>query len=115
MGEDVASVRRQVLAADGADYIVQPFIEQVRHGEKSLVFIGGAYLHAFLRLPAENDFRCNCWCGAKLIQYFPTSSEIEFGMHVIRTWERYLELPVHIGRVDFLGGDDGMPFILMEA
>jgi glutathione synthase/RimK-type ligase-like ATP-grasp enzyme len=39
-------------------YLVQPFVPEVAtHGEWSLLYFGGAYSHAVLKLPAAGDYR----------------------------------------------------------
>jgi glutathione synthase/RimK-type ligase-like ATP-grasp enzyme len=56
-GEPAAQSALDALLADG-DTLVQPYLPEVaRHGEWSLVFLGGAYSHAILKQPAAGDFR----------------------------------------------------------
>ncbi|MFW5964208.1 MAG: ATP-grasp domain-containing protein [Natronomonas sp.] len=44
--------------ADG-DLLVQEYLPEIFDGERSLVFFGGEYSHASLRMPAEDDFTAN--------------------------------------------------------
>ena len=45
------------MVANG-DVLVQPFLNAIQaEGEWSLLFYGGAYSHAVLKRPRQNDFR----------------------------------------------------------
>src|SRR2546430_6679700 len=39
--------------------MVQPFIEQIKKGELSFVFLGSEYSHTVIKKPAPNEFRVN--------------------------------------------------------
>src|SRR5690606_17237035 len=40
-----------------ADYIVQPFVEEIKSGEWSFLFFNGRYSHCVLKTPKKDDFR----------------------------------------------------------
>ena len=115
--KDLLALQAAMCGSGGesVEYLIQPLVNSYARGEKSLVFIGGVYLHAFRRVPAAGDFRANCWQGARLEMYEPTELEVEFGMNVIVVFQQQ-GYPMHYGRVDFLGGSGtGAEMVLMEA
>ena len=58
------------------DVLVQPFIESVRYGERSLIFFGGTYSHAIRKMPADGDFRVQVNHGGSNTRHIATSIEI---------------------------------------
>lgn len=42
---------------DEKNYIIQPFIEEIKQGEWSLFFFNGKYSHCVLKVPKTDDFR----------------------------------------------------------
>lgn len=64
------------MVTDG-DVLVQRFAPEIRDGERSLVFFGGAFSHAFRRDPAAGDFRAHPAFDATITQYEPAASTIE--------------------------------------
>jgi len=64
------------MGSDG-DLLVQRFAPEIRDGERSLVFFGGAFSHAFRRDPAAGDFRAHPAFDATITQYEPAASTIE--------------------------------------
>ncbi|WP_178917680.1 RimK family alpha-L-glutamate ligase [Natronomonas gomsonensis] len=46
-------------ARSEGDLLVQKYLPEIFEGERSLVFFGGEYSHASLRLPADDDFAAN--------------------------------------------------------
>jgi hypothetical protein len=57
-GLDDARERFVEARADG-DLLVQRYLPEIFDGERSLVFFGGEYSHASLRMPADDDFAAN--------------------------------------------------------
>ncbi|WP_343704252.1 hypothetical protein [Chitinophaga sp.] len=39
------------------DYLVQPYLQEVEHGEWSFLFFGGQFSHSLLKVPKAGDFR----------------------------------------------------------
>jgi len=58
------------------DVLIQPFIESVRYGERSLIFLGGTYSHAIRKVPAEGDFRVQVNHGGSKTGHTATTIEI---------------------------------------
>lgn len=54
-----------------ADYIVQPFVEEVKNGEWSFLFFNGKYSHCTLKTPKQGDFRVQHHHGGS-ISYPPS-------------------------------------------
>jgi hypothetical protein len=94
----------------GRAFLVQPFIESIRHvGEFSLFYIGGELSHAIQKLPKAGDFRVQEEHGAAILPARADAALCAAG-------ERVLSLvapsPVY-ARVDFVRHDDGT-CLLME-
>lgn len=47
----------RLLAGAPSGVMVQPFLPEILGGEWSLIFIGGDYSHAVVKIPASGDFR----------------------------------------------------------
>lgn len=61
----------------GNDFLVQPFMDQITEGEWSLVFFGGKYSHALLKVPAMGDFRVQHYYGGQFTQQVPDPDMIQ--------------------------------------
>ena len=59
------------------DYLLQPFVEEIREGEWSLLFFGGRFSHGLLKVPKNGDFRVQHFFGGAVIPQTPSSSLIE--------------------------------------
>ncbi|WP_111766130.1 ATP-grasp domain-containing protein [Nakamurella deserti] len=57
------------------DVLLQPYLESVQDGERSLVYLGGEYSHAVRKVPADGDFRVQLEHGGTTIPYVPTPAE----------------------------------------
>jgi glutathione synthase/RimK-type ligase-like ATP-grasp enzyme len=75
-GGDDHQERFASMVGDG-DVLIQRFAPEIRDGERSLVFFGGAFSHAFRRDPATGDFRAHPAFDATIRQYEPAASTIE--------------------------------------
>lgn len=65
------------LLAD-RDALVQPYVESVaRHGERSLIFLGGEFSHAVDKVPADGDYRVQEMYGGRYRTHTPTRAELE--------------------------------------
>ena len=74
--EDLAPAR-----ASGA--LVQEFIPEIRHGEVSLVYAGGAFSHAVVKHASGGDFRVQQDFGGTVKPVMPSASLLEFGESVM--------------------------------
>lgn len=52
-----AAVRHLGTVTSSGDALVQPFVREVVHGERSLIFLDGRFSHAVHKVPAGGDFR----------------------------------------------------------
>jgi glutathione synthase/RimK-type ligase-like ATP-grasp enzyme len=59
------------------DYIVQPFVEEIKNGEWSFLFFNGKYSHCTLKTPKKDDFRVQHYHGGSISYPTPTSLHIE--------------------------------------
>lgn len=65
-----ADLEQPVLAINEllrtADYIVQPFVEEIKDGEWSFIFFNGKYSHCSLKTPKQLDFRVQHYHGGTI-------------------------------------------------
>lgn len=59
------------------DYIVQPFVEEIKNGEWSFLFFNGKYSHCSLKTPKQGDFRVQHYHGGTISYPTPEPSHIE--------------------------------------
>jgi len=94
----------------GREFVVQPFIENIRtEGEFSLFYFSGTYSHAIRKTPRQRDFRVQEEHGASIVAVEPEASLLECADGILRLVE---PLPVY-ARCDLVRGPDGR-FLLME-
>jgi glutathione synthase/RimK-type ligase-like ATP-grasp enzyme len=79
--EVVASLRAGQIRQPA---MLQPFIEQVRQGEWSLVFVDGDFTHAVLKRPAEGDFRVQPRYGGTATAAAPRSELVMAARRVMQ-------------------------------
>lgn len=114
--------RTHLIAADGADSVqklfdelrrgpgvmVQKFMENiVNEGEWSLIFFGGQYSHAVLKMAKAGDFRVQSDFGGTDQAAEPPAHVLRSAIHIVQTVE-----PTLYARVD--GVVDAGLFRLME-
>lgn len=58
------------------DYIVQPFIKEIKEGEWSFVFFNGVYSHCALKIPRQDDFRVQHYHGGTISYPKPHTEHI---------------------------------------
>lgn len=56
---------------EAEDYIVQPFVEEIRNGEWSFLFFNGKYSHCSLKTPKQGDFRVQHYHGGRISYPMP--------------------------------------------
>lgn len=59
------------------DYIVQPFVEEIKNGEWSFLFFNGKYSHCSLKTPKQGDFRVQHYHGGSISYPVPDPQHIE--------------------------------------
>ncbi len=116
-GVFLAKSKKDLRAIAGEEdcYFAQEFMEDIRDGERSLVFLGHEYQHAVIKHPSaanKSEFRCNESLGGTVAIYEPTEKELSFCKTVLQTYEE-LGCPVHFSRVDILRSSNGP--VLLEA
>ena len=72
----------QALASSG-DVIVQPFAPAISAGERSLVFLDGAFSHGVRKIPAEGDYRTQYFYGGSEVAHEPDSAEVQVALAAI--------------------------------
>jgi glutathione synthase/RimK-type ligase-like ATP-grasp enzyme len=89
--------------------MVQPFLPEVAiEGEWSMVFLGGKYSHAVLKVPAAGDFRVQAQFGGSASSAEPSPNVLEAANRIIAT---LAETPRY-ARVDGIIHEG--EFVLME-
>ncbi|MEG0928875.1 ATP-grasp domain-containing protein [Chryseobacterium sp.] len=59
------------------DYMVQPFVEEIKTGEWSFLFFNGKYSHCSLKTPKQGDFRVQHYHGGSISYPTPEPLHIE--------------------------------------
>lgn len=59
------------------DYMVQPFVEEIKNGEWSFLFFNGKYSHCSLKTPKQGDFRVQHYHGGSISYPTPDPKHIE--------------------------------------
>ncbi|MFP3832643.1 RimK family alpha-L-glutamate ligase [Chryseobacterium sp. SIMBA_028] len=59
------------------DYMVQPFVEEIKNGEWSFLFFNGKYSHCSLKTPKQGDFRVQHYHGGSISYPTPEPLHIE--------------------------------------
>lgn len=54
------------------DFLVQPFMPQITEGEWSLLFFGGVFSHALVKVPTQGDFRVQHYFGGTFERQTPS-------------------------------------------
>lgn len=80
-----AEDRRFASEAADTDLLVQQFLPEIEDGERSLVFFGGEFSHAYRRTPDEGDFRAHPNFGASLASIHPTEGVRETAAEILST------------------------------
>ncbi len=92
------------------NFMVQPFMESViNEGEFSLFYFDGAYSHAILKTPKEDDFRVQEEHGGRLKSVTPEAELVKQAQISLAAID---SMPLY-ARVDFVRHGDS--FALMEA
>lgn len=77
---DAPDAARAVAEARGVDaggpWLLQPYVEAIRDGEKSFVFLGGVFSHAVLKRPKAGDWRVQAEHGGEAEAYTATPGEV---------------------------------------
>jgi glutathione synthase/RimK-type ligase-like ATP-grasp enzyme len=91
------------------DVMIQSFIKEVQtEGEVSLIFIGGKYSHAVVKMPKPDDFRSNYDGTAKLFQ--PSDTILQQAAQIIKT----IPTSVLYTRIDGIIIDDTLTLMELE-
>lgn len=90
------------------DYLVQPFIEEIKEGEWSFLFFNGVYSHCVLKTPKQGDFRVQHYHGGSISYPVPDPIHVDQA----RTYLEKLPEQTLYARVDGILGNGN--FQLME-
>lgn len=94
----------------GMDLLVQEFVEGVRDGEQSFVFIGGEYSHCALKQAAGDEFRVHIEWGGTVKRVEPPREHVEWAQSVVAA----VQEPWMYARVDAVTGADGLVVMELE-
>nr|WP_315031667.1 hypothetical protein [uncultured Chryseobacterium sp.] len=90
------------------DYMVQPFVEEIKNGEWSFLFFNGKYSHCSLKTPKQGDFRVQHYHGGSISYPSPDPLHIEQAAAYLKS----IPQPLLYARVDGVLIDN--TFQLME-
>ncbi|WP_185289975.1 RimK family alpha-L-glutamate ligase [Chryseobacterium lactis] len=78
------------------DYMVQPFVDEIKNGEWSFLFFNGKYSHCSLKTPKQGDFRVQHYHGGSI------SYPVPYPLHIGQAgaYLKSLPQPVLYARVD---------------
>ncbi|MCC7531312.1 MAG: hypothetical protein IT342_22590 [Candidatus Melainabacteria bacterium] len=97
-------------------FLAQEFMPEIRHGEKSLAFLGFDFQHAVIKRPNKenaDEFRCNESLGGTVHIYEPTREELDYCDNLLRVYESF-GCPIHFSRIDFVTTNDGPKLVEAE-
>lgn len=97
------------LGESKSNWFLQPFIDSVLDGEKSIFILNGKFSHAVKKVPKKNDFRVQEEHGASIHPYTPSEKEIEFAKKAASIKEN-----IFYARVDFLDINQSPHIIELE-
>ena len=113
---EVARGDRQHFEADLAtgDRLVQEFAPEIADGERSLVFLDESFSHAWLSVPASDEYRSHHRFGGSTTAYDPPDTIVEEATSVLEVAREVLQIEVRLpyARVD--GIERNGHFSLME-
>ena len=104
----------QQLTRQDDVFLLQPFREEIRQGEISLLFFDDQLSHAFHRVSSLPSFKKEepRFPGKSFVHaYTPSAPELEFGLQVYRAFKQ----PLNIYRVDFLSSSSGYELMEVES
>lgn len=93
-----------------SQWFIQPFIEEVFLGEKSLFYVHSKFSHAVKKVPKQGDFRVQEEHGGLITPYQPLSEELAFAQQVLKA----LDPNLLYARIDFLQTSNGPKLIELE-
>ncbi len=90
------------------EWLIQPFLEEIKQGEISLVFFNKKYEYSIIKRPKTGDFRVQKQFGGEYLEYEPSAKTIATAQYIIDK----ISEDLLFARVDgVLVNDD---FLLME-
>lgn len=109
-GDPAAGEHLGALLTDG-DALVQPLID-LSEGERSLLYLGGAYSHTIRKTPADGDFRVQAEYGGSEQLDEPTAAELAVAGRALAAAPGTDELLY--ARVDLVGDRDAPMVMELE-
>lgn len=100
-GDDLIAPARR--AATEEDLVLQPFIEGVYQGERSLIYLDGDLSHAVIKRPRACEYRTNVRYGGQAAPYLPSAEECALSREVLAACPGQ---PVY-ARIDIIPGPRG--------
>lgn len=94
------------------DLLVQPFVHSIIDpGETAIVMIDGQVAHAFLKRPADGDFRVQLQYGANNTHVEPTDAQLHVARAAVAATEEATGTELLYARVDMVDVD-GQPHLM---
>lgn len=105
--------RFEGVLAEG-DHLVQRYAPEIADGERSLVFIGGAFSHAWRSIPAEGEFRSQSTYGGETVPFEPSQTLVDQAREILETGRQHIGVGDGIAYARVDGVERGGRFVLME-
>ena len=80
-GDDLIVPARRAVREE--DLVLQPFIEGIYQGERSLIYLEGDFSHAVIKHPQARDYRTNVRYGGREALYRPSADECAVGRQAL--------------------------------
>lgn len=114
-GSPAAAHHLGTVTASG-DALVQPFVPEVVHGERSLIFLDGRFSHAVRKVPAGGDFRVQVEHGGTASPVAATDADLALARRALDAVPELLpgSGPLLYGRVDVVGPADAPMVMELE-
>lgn len=65
------------------DWMCQPFLEEIKNGEVSLVYFNKVFSHGLIKVPRPDDFRVQEEFGGDIKSYTPSSALVALGNDIL--------------------------------
>jgi glutathione synthase/RimK-type ligase-like ATP-grasp enzyme len=65
------------------DWMLQPFLEEIKQGEISLHFFMGEFSHGIIKVPKSGDFRVQEEYGGNIISYVPDEKLLKLAQDIL--------------------------------
>ena len=103
-------LKKETLLAElfAGDWMLQPFLEEIKKGEISLHFFDKKFSHGIIKIPKEGDFRVQEEFGGNIKPFAPDAELLKLGQDIVNL----IPFELLYARVDMLAYQGN--YLLME-